>query len=219
MSNGDAGQLEVLQAKREVAQLKGEIITITNDYYQQAQEDAVSLQAELASTKHQLSERASVLKHTELRSPVTGIVKYLNINTLGGVLRAGDELMQISPTDDAMIIEVRINPSDIGLLAVGLPVAISLDAFDYAIYGTLAGQLVYLSSDTLTEDVAGESLTYYSAKVSIGDDGKIANPRLSAVALKPGMTVNANIRTGKRTLMRYILKPIHRGFSGALSER
>jgi adhesin transport system membrane fusion protein len=216
---GDTSRMDVLQSMRELTQLKGERMALNNDYYQAAQEEASKLQAELASTRHQLDERQSVLDHTELTSPVTGIVKYLNINTLGGVLRSGDELLQISPTDDEMLIEVKVNPIDIGLLELDLPVTISLDAFDFSIYGTLSGRLIYISSDTLSEEVSGESLTYYRVNVRIDDDAMMANPRLAGIALKPGMTVNASIRTGTRTVLRYILKPINRGFQGALSER
>lgn len=157
---GDTSQMEVLQSQREVAQLKGELIDINSTYYLQAQDDAVRLQTELASTTHQLEERRSVLSHTELTSPVTGVVKYLKVNTLGGVFRAGDELMQISPTDDEMFIEIKVNPAAMA-----------------------------------------------------------ENPRFAEIVLKPGMTVNASIRTGTRTVLRYLLKPIYRGFQGALSER
>ncbi|MFT4998138.1 MAG: adhesin transport system membrane fusion protein [Chitinophagales bacterium] len=216
---GDTSQMEVLQSQREVAQLKGELIDINSTYYLQAQDDAVRLQTELASTTHQLEERRSVLSHTELTSPVTGVVKYLKVNTLGGVFRAGDELMQISPTDDDMFIEIKVNPADIGQLELNLPVSLALDAFDYSIYGTISGQLVYISSDTLTEKVADQEQTYYSVKVRIAPDAMAENPRFAEILLKPGMTVNASIRTGTRTVLRYLLKPIYRGFQGALSER
>lgn len=217
--NGDISLMEVLQAKREVAQLKGEILEVKNTYFQSAQEETVRLETDLAATRYQLDQRRSVLDHTELRSPVTGIVKYLSVNTLGGVLRAGDELMQISPTDEDLIVEVKVNPMDIGQLETGLPVSLSLDAFDYSIYGTLTGELVYISSDTLNEEVSGQSLTYYRVNVRIASDAFITNPRLTANELKPGMTVNTSIRTGTRTVLRYLLKPINRGFRGALSEQ
>jgi adhesin transport system membrane fusion protein len=215
---GDTSRMEWLQSKRELAQLRGELVNLRNDYYQSAQEEATRLQAELASSGHQLDERQSVLDHTTLVSPVTGIVKYLSVTTLGGVLRAGDELLQISPTDDDMVIEAKVNPVDIGLLKVGLPVSVSLDAFDYSIYGTLTGHLSYISSDTLNEQVSGESLTYYRVNVLLDDDATVKNSRLAGVALKPGMTANVSIRTGTRTVLRYLIKPIQRGFQGALSE-
>ena len=215
---GDTSRMELLQSKKELAQLRGELINLRNDYYQSAQEEATRLQAELASTGHQLDERKSVLDHTTLISPVTGIVKYLNVNTLGGVLRAGDELLQISPTDDDMVIEAKVNPVDIGLLKVGLPVSVSLDAFDYSIYGTLTGHLTYISSDTLNEEVSGQSLTYYRVNVRLDDDASLKNPRFADIRIKPGMTANVSIRTGTRTVLRYLIKPIQRGFQGALSE-
>jgi adhesin transport system membrane fusion protein len=149
---------------------------------------------------------------------VAGIVKYLRVNTVGGVLRAGDELMQISPTESDMVIEAKINPVDIGQLELGLPVQVKLDAFDFSVYGMLIGKLTYLSSDTLVEQGAnGQSMSYYRAHVRI--DASQANAMLARVPLKPGMTSTIDIKTRTRSVLRYLLKPVIRTFSGALNER
>ena len=136
----------------------------------------------------------------------------------GGVLRAGDELMQISPTEGDMVLEVKLNPTDIGQLQIGLPAAIRLDAFDYSIYGNLQGTLSYISSDTLSEQSAsGQTSTYYRAHVRIGTEQ--ANAKLVGVALKPGMTATIDIRTARRSVLQYLAKPVLKAFSGALNER
>ncbi|NQX79264.1 MAG: HlyD family efflux transporter periplasmic adaptor subunit [Hyphomicrobiaceae bacterium] len=218
-NEGDVSRIEVMRSQREVAELEGQITTARNRYLQKAQEDVTRLEAELAASRYQLEERKSVLDHTDLTSPVAGIVKYLKVNTLGGVLRAGDELMQISPTEDEFIIEAKINPVDIGQLHSGLSVYISLDAFDYAIYGGLHGTLIYISADTLTESQGDQSHSYYRAHIRVNDDARSINPKLADVILKPGMSATANIVTGKRTVLQYLLKPIFRGFSGAMIER
>jgi adhesin transport system membrane fusion protein len=159
-----------------------------------------------------------VLEHTDLIAPVAGIVKYLRVNTVGGVLRAGDELMQISPTDSEMVIEAKINPVDIGQLELGLPVQIKLDAFDYSVYGMLAGKLTYISSDTLVEQSPnGQSTSSYRAQIKL--DGVQANQALAKVALKPGMTATIDVKTRTRSVLRYLLKPVIKTFSGALNER
>jgi adhesin transport system membrane fusion protein len=108
---------------------------------------------------------------------------------------------------------LKADPEHACLLVSG-----SLDAFDYSIYGSLTGHLSYISSDTLNEQVSGESLTYYRVNVLLDDDATVKNSRLAGVALKPGMTANVSIRTGTRTVLRYLIKPIQRGFQGALSE-
>jgi adhesin transport system membrane fusion protein len=139
-----------MRSKRQVVELQGRINAVNNKYLQEARLEIAKLEEELASSRYKLEERQSVLGHTELTSPVAGVVKYLKINTIGGVLRAGDELMQISPTEGGMVIEIKVNPVDIGQLSPNLPATIKLDAFDYSTYGTLQGVLSYVSADTLT---------------------------------------------------------------------
>jgi adhesin transport system membrane fusion protein len=147
------------------------------------------------------------------------VVKYLKVTTIGGVLRAGDELMQIAPTDEDLIIEAKVNPSDVGQLTLGLPVGVKVDAFDYSVYGMLSGELVYISPDTLTEQTAnGQSQTYYRAKVHLPRQ-QPSNPKARDIVVKPGMTVSVDIRTGTRSVLNYLVKPIVKAFGGALIER
>jgi adhesin transport system membrane fusion protein len=151
---------------------------------------------------------------------VDGVVKYLRVTTVGGVLRAGDEIMQISPTDGESLLELKVNPADIGQLQTGMRANIRLDAYDYAIYGTLTGELVYISSDTLQEQGAnGQAQTYYRARVRLLPNATAASPKLQPIVLKPGLTATVDILTGQRSVMRYLIKPIARGLSGALNER
>lgn len=216
--SGDVSRLELMRAKRQVFELQGRRDNTRNKFIQDARQEAARINDELASTRFKLNERESVLQHTELTSPLDGVVKYLKINTVGGVLRAGDELMHISPTEGDLIIESKINPVDIGLLKVGLPVAIRLDAFDSSLYGSLHGQLDYISSDTLSEQAAsGQPLTTYRARVKLLPETK--NPKLPLSLLKPGMTVTLDIKTGSRSVMAYLIKPIAKAFVGAASER
>lgn len=218
LKTGDISRLEVMRSKRQVSELHGKISAVRNKYLQDARQEATKLEEELSSNRYKLEERQSVLGHTVLTAPGAGIVKYMRINTIGGVLRAGDELMQISPTEGDMVIEIKVNPVDIGQLKPGLPVTIKLDAFDYSIYGTLQGTLSYISSDTLTEQGgSGQTLTYYRAHVR-PDAGK-ANIKLADVPLKPGMTATVDIRTGSRSVLQYLAKPVFKVFGGAMNER
>jgi len=117
---------------------------------------------------------------------------------------------------------LKINPVDIGQLQLELPVAIKLDAFDYSVYGNLEGTLVYLSSDTLVEQGSnGQNSSYYRAHVKLDADKARShpNPMLAAVILKPGMTATVDIRTGQRSVLKYLAKPIYRAFGGAMNER
>ncbi len=218
LKSGDVSRLEVMRALRQVSELEARLSEVRNKYAQEARQEVTRLEDELSSQRYKLEERRSVLEHTDLIAPVAGIVKYLRVNTIGGVLRGGDELMQISPTESDMVIEAKINPVDIGQLELGLPVLVKLDAFDFSVYGMLTGKLTYLSSDTLVEQGAnGQTMSYYRAHVRI--DANQANAMLARVSLKPGMTSTIDIKTRTRSVLRYLLKPVIKTFSGALNER
>ena len=217
-TTGDTSQLEVMRAQRQVTELQGRINSVRNKYLQDARAEAAKVAEELSTNYYRLEERQSVLDHTTITAPVAGIVKYQRVTTIGGVLRQGDELMQISPTDTERVFEVNINPADIGQLKAGLPATIRLDAFDNSIYGVLHGTLLYISSDTLTEQGPnGQANTFYRAKVSLHADKH--NPKLSAAMLKAGMTATVDLKTGGRSVLKYLIKPIYKAFGGALTEK
>lgn len=215
---GDLSQVELMKAQRQLQDSQGRILSLNNKYLQDAKLEVIRLEEEISSNQFKLNERQSLLDHSVLVTPVAGIVKVLKINTVGGVLRAGDELMHISPTESGQVIEAKINPSDVGELKLGLPVSIKLDAFDFSIYGMLPGKLSYISSDTLTESGPNGSLqTYYRIQVQIETPSESQRIKLSD--LKPGMTASLDIRTRTRSVWQYLTKPIQKAFSGALHER
>lgn len=217
-ATGDISKLELMRAKRQVSELEGKMASTRNKFLQDARLEATKIQDELSSTRFKLDERQSILQHTELTAPMDGVVKSLKINTIGGVLRAGDELMQISPTEGDLVLEIKVMPVDIGNLKVGLPASIKLDAFDYSIYGSLHGNLDYISSDTLTEQgPRGEAAVFYRTRVSVNRDH--SNPKLRRSVLKPGMTATVDIQTGSRSVLTYLTKPITKAFQGAATER
>jgi len=219
MKTGDTSRLDLLRSERQVTDLAGRISATRNRYLQEARQDASKAEEELATTQQKLNERQSILNHTDLTSPVGGVVKYLRVNTIGGVLRPGDELMQIAPTDGGFFVEGRVTPSDVGSLKLGLPVTVRVDSFDYSIYGTLKGQLTYISPDTLSEQGSrGETNVFYRIQVRLDAD-QSHNPRAQDIVIKSGMTTSLDIRTGERTVMQYLIKPIFKAFQGAMTER
>jgi adhesin transport system membrane fusion protein len=219
-ATGDTSRVELLRARRQVADLQARMAEVRNKYLQDARAEAAKLEEELLSQGYRQAERSNVLEHTALTSPLDGVVKLLRVNTVGGVLRAGDEILQISPTEGELLLEVRINPADIGQLRVGQPVQLRLDAYDYTMYGSLDGELVYLSSDTLSEQAAsGQNQSFYRGRVRIAPDALARNPKLGQLDLRPGMTASADIRTGQRSVLTYLIKPLARAFGGAMTER
>jgi adhesin transport system membrane fusion protein len=219
LKDGNVSQLEMHRTRRQFIELQGRVTTLNNKYRQDASAEATKLEEDLAAVTSRQDERQSVLDHTTLTSPAAGIVKYLRVTTIGGVLRSGDELMQISPSDEQLIIEGKVNPMDVGQLHPGLPVSVKLDAFDYSVYGTLDGVLTYVSPDTLSEaGPNGQSQTYFRVHVKLNPQQN-QNPKASSIVVKPGMTASIDIRTGSRSVMKYLAKPLFKSFSGALSER
>ena len=217
-AGGDISRVEVLRARRQVSDIQSRLLDIRNKYLQDARAEAAKQEEEISSQRYRQEDRRYALAQTQLVAPVDGVVKYLRVTTVGGVLRAGDELMQISPTDGESLLELKVNPVDIAQLRTGMSANIRLDAYDYAIYGSVQGELVYISSDTLQEQGPnGQAQTYYRARVRVLPTA--ANPKLQPIVLKPGLTATVDILTGQRSVLNYLMKPITRGLTGALNER
>ncbi len=222
LENGDIGKTEVMRSQRQVLDVQSRISTIRSKYLQDARSEVAKLEDELAVGRAKHEERTINLRNTDLASPMDGIVKLVRVTTVGGVLKPGDELLHISPADDELIIELKINPVDIGELRTGMPVSLRFDAFDSGIYGKVEGQLRYLSPDTLSEQgPGGQVTTYYRAQVV--PDWKKAHQhpsnRVKDSDVKPGMTVTADVLTGQRSILAYLAKPVLRAFSGAMIQR
>jgi adhesin transport system membrane fusion protein len=149
---------------------------------------------------------------------MAGTVKNVRVTTVGASLKPGEELLELVPAEDDLIVEVRIRPQDVGYLRPDLPVTVKIDAYDYTIYGTLDGTLSYLSPDTLNEDIKPNEQPYYRAQVRINSRHFSSRPN-EKIALQPGMTATAEIRTGTNTVLKYLTKPVIKTLSEAMRER
>lgn len=215
--SGDISHVELMRAQRGVIDARQKQQSVEEKFKSDARRELAKIEDEITGQRSKLQERKSVMDHTEIQAPLSGVVKSLRINTVGGVLRPGDEIMQISPTEGGYVIEAKLNPSDIGQLRLGQPVTVRLDAFDYTIYGTLSGELIYLSSDTLMEQGSdGRNQVYYRAKVQVKPQ---VGTRVTLENIKPGMTATVDVLTDKRSVLSYMTKPITRAFSGALGQK
>ncbi|MCP4624230.1 MAG: HlyD family efflux transporter periplasmic adaptor subunit, partial [bacterium] len=158
---GDASRSEVLKTQRILNEVQGELINRKNTYFQEVQRDLAKVEDEIGQNEQILTQRAQQLKDSVIMAPVAGIIKNVRITTLGGVLRPGEELMQIIPVDDQLIIEAKIRPSDIADIRPGLTASLKFDAFDSTIFGAVEGKVMYVSADTLREQTSQADLTYY----------------------------------------------------------
>ncbi|BAS68016.1 HlyD family efflux transporter periplasmic adaptor subunit [Bathymodiolus septemdierum thioautotrophic gill symbiont] len=217
---GDVGQLEVLRARQKVLDFKRKVADTKNKYYERTGTEIEKLEGELAKQLHMLKKQKSVLEYTDIHSPVSGIVKELKVTTVGGVLRSGEQLMEISPLKGGVVLELKVNPVDIGRLRLGMLATIKLDAFDYTIFGGLKGVVTYISSDTLLDkDPSGREMAFYQVNIKIEGPEHDDNEKSKLIKPKLGMSATVDIKVGERSLFTYLIKPISRGFSGALNEK
>jgi adhesin transport system membrane fusion protein len=218
LATGDTSMAEVLKIQRQIADIQAQIVNKRNKYIQDLQAELSKLEEDLAGAEQALAQRREQVERTRLVSPVSGVVKNVRITTLGGVVRASEEVMQIVPIDDDLIVEAKVRPADIAFLKPGLPASIKVDAYDYTVYGALEGKLVYISADTLTEDLKQNEQAYY--RVQIQTSGKRFSGRPDQkLEIQPGMTAVVEIKTGSNTVLRYLIKPLIRTMSESLGER
>jgi HlyD family secretion protein/adhesin transport system membrane fusion protein len=146
-----------------------------------------------------------------ITSPVNGVIKKLNFNTLGGIIKSGDNIVEITPLDDTLIIEAKIKSNDRGDLIVGQDVSIEISAYSYSKYGFLKGKLIFISPDSFTDS---DNSSHYIVKVE-AKNHKVAEGK----EIIPGMVATIHIKTGKKTILTYILKPLKDISHNALIEK
>ncbi len=218
LKSGDVSQTDVLRLQRQVADLKAQKTNRNNKYFQDAQAELSKAQEDLAGVEQSMAQRKSQLDLTELRAPMHGVVKNVRITTQGGVVRPGEEVMQIVPLEDDLVVQARVSPSDIAFLKIGQTASVKIDAYDYTVYGDLSGKLTYISPDTLNEDRKQGEQPYY--RVMVRTDGRRFSARPDEkLDIQPGMTATIEVKTGQRTVLKYLLKPVVKTMSQSLGER
>lgn len=214
--SGDASKTEVLKAQRQVSDIQANITNKRNSYRQEAQTDLAKNRSDLEQSEQVLTQRQQALDSTRLKAPMSGVIKNVRITTIGAVLKPGDELMQIVPSDEPLIIEAKVKPADVAFIRKDLHANVKLDAYDYTVYGSLKGHVTYISADTLEEDLKKDEQPYYRVHIQIDQFPQQHRDKIEVI---PGMTAKAEIITGERTVAQYLLKPLRRVSSEALVER
>lgn len=221
LATGDVSRTEVIRLRRQANDLQSQITNKRNKFFQDAQAELAKAEDELASVTQTVNQRQASLDYTSLTAPLGGVVRNVRFTTKGAVLRPGDELLTIVPTADSLIVEAKIRPADIAFISKGMPANIKVDAYDYAIFGALNGEVIYISPDTLTDENAkagSDNATYYRVHVETKDRtfAKRANETLDLI---PGMTTTVEIKTGKNNVLRYLFKPLVKTMDQSFGER
>jgi membrane fusion protein, adhesin transport system len=220
VTSGDVARAEVIRMQRGIADIEGQIVNRRSKYQQDLQTEFAKVEEELVSAQQILAQRQEALTATQVLSPTTGIVKNVRFTTVGAVLRPSDEVMQIVPTGERLIVEAQVSPRDIAFIRQGQTASVKFDTYDSAIYGAGAGIVSYVSPDTLTEQREdGQTTTYY--RININVDITPMRPKRAGekIIIQPGMTVMAEIKTGENTVLGYLTKPILKTVSESMGER
>lgn len=209
-AKGLLSEVELLRMRRQANDIKSQIVERQNKYKADAKAELVKLEMELSQTKENLVGRADVMERTTITAPVRGTVKNVKVNTIGGVIQPGEDILEIVPLEDQLLVETKIRPSDVAFLRPGLPATVKITAYDYAIYGGLNGKVTHISPDTLKDDqkaAAGRpDDTYY--RVLVLTDKNALHAGGKDLPIIPGMVASVDIRTGEKTVLDYLLKPV-----------
>lgn len=229
-------QTELLRVEKELAETRGQLqstqeaverITASiNEAKLQIEELRLQVQQEALAEKTEALSELSVVEETmrgasdrvartDIRSPVDGIINTLEVNTIGAYVDPGAVIAGVVPTSETLLVEARISPRDVAFVRPGQPALIKVTAYDFSIYGGLEGEVQNISADSLVDQNTGE--TFYQVRVKT-DDAELVKDGKS-YAIIPGMVATADILTGKKTILAYLMKPINKARNEALRER
>jgi adhesin transport system membrane fusion protein len=216
LKSGATNDAEVLSLRARVADLTSRINSARNEYDVALKKEFSDTMTELEPLEQAAKGRADALQRTEIRSPVHGIVKEVRVSTIGGVVAPGGVLMEIVPLGDQLLLEARISPRDIAFIHPGQEATIKITAYDSSIYGTLPGTVETISPDSVVDEVDRRT-TYYKVYVRT-QKAYLETPDGQRHSIMPGMVATVEVRTGRKTVLQYLLKPLDKA-AEALRER
>jgi adhesin transport system membrane fusion protein len=208
----DIAKAQISRIQAAIVEANSKIQQADLDFRNQASAELSDTMAKINSLLADSAGLADKVKRSELRSPVRGQIKQLYANTVGGVIEPGKDVLEIVPLDESLLVETRVSPRDIAFLRPGQDATIRFTAYDYTIYGGMAGTVQEVGADTETDERGN---TFYIVKVRTRDVTLGARH----LPIIPGMVAQVNIMTGKKTILSYLLKPLLRAKNEALTER
>ncbi len=215
-SKGLMSNVEVMRVTRQVNELQQQRNERISRFRQDASTELSKAQTDLAQLDEQLVVRRDAVTRSVLKSPVKGLVKNIKMNTVGGVITSGSPIMEIVPIGPRILIEARIKPKDIGYIQVGQTAVVKLNGYDFNVNGGLHGKIEYVSPDALGETEKNNEGTYY--RVLITAERNTLRAKGEPLPVIPGMTAMVDIRTGERSVLSYLLRPMLKS-KEALRER
>ena len=216
MSSGAASSVEVIRLQRQASELELKIGEARSGYMVKSREELAKAVADVKSLQSVVRGREDTLVRATLTAPVRGIIKNLDVTTIGGVVQPGKSVMTLVPLGDQLLIEARISPRDIAFIHPGQKALVKVTAYDYSTYGGLDGVVETIAPDTLRDEVKPE-IVYYSVLVRTQSDA-LHDKAGHSLPITPGMVTTVDIRTGRKSVWDYLTKPLNKARE-ALRER
>jgi adhesin transport system membrane fusion protein len=198
--------LDLLDARASATDLLFARDSLLANYELDRSDEISTLVSDLARLTAQVEQSKDQLDRLSLVSPTAGVVNTIYTTTIGGVVQSGEPIFEITPLNDELLVEVRVQPKDIAFVTNDMSATIKLSAYDYTIHGTLSGRISQISADTFEDNQNAEQEPYY--KVLIALDPIALSERSDVFDVRPGMLADAEVHVGERTVMQYFLKPL-----------
>jgi adhesin transport system membrane fusion protein len=237
VSTGAASKLELVKLERELSDLQGQLDNVklsipqaeaardeaqkriaekSASFHSGAQAELNKHTAELSALSQQIYAQHDRVTRTEVRSPVRGAVKDVKVTTIGEVIKPGEDMVEIVPLDDSLLVEAKVRPADVAFLHPGQLAMVKITAYDFSIYGGLKARVEDISADTIKDDTPnGGTFFRVTLRTEKNSLGTVDKP----LPIIPGMTASAEILTGQKSVLSYLLKPLLKAKEEALHER
>ncbi|MDO5654255.1 MAG: HlyD family type I secretion periplasmic adaptor subunit, partial [Brachymonas sp.] len=215
VKQGVVSEVEVLRMKRQSNELGLQMVERKNKFMADSNTELTRVEADLAQSSENMHARADPVQRSVIRAPLRGVVKNIKVHTLGGVIGAGQEIMQIVPLDEALLVEAYIRPADVAFIYPDAPALVKISAYDYALYGGLNGTVTLISPDALRDTKRASEYnlnpdeSFYRVLVKT-DQNVLTDKSGKPLPIIPGMSVTVDIKTGEKSLFQYLIKPITR---------
>jgi adhesin transport system membrane fusion protein len=210
--------IDVTRARKAASDAENQLSEAINSTKLERANEAQKTESDLSTLRQKLTVAQDQLSRTILVSPMRGVVNKLSVTTIGGVVRSGEEIMQIMPLDKELFIEARVKPRDIASVRQGQDAVVKLTAYDYTIYGTLKAKVTFISADTFKDDRARtvDGDPHYKVTLRVAQDALTG--RQKNLEIRPGMQADVELQTGGKTVLTYLTKPLYKS-NEALRER
>ncbi|TBV85928.1 HlyD family efflux transporter periplasmic adaptor subunit [Citrobacter freundii] len=216
VKQGAASNVEVLRLLRQKNELDNKVTEMQNQYVVRAREELAKANAEIEAQRSVMKGREDSLTRLTFNAPVRSIVKDIDVTTVGGVIPPNGKLMTLVPLDDQMVIEAKISPRDVAFIHPGQKALVKITAYDYSIYGGLQGEVTMISPDTIQDDVKRD--VYFYRVYIRTNTNHLENKQGKEFPIFPGMIATVDIKTGSKSILDYLLKPLNKA-KEALRER